>query len=145
MNLPEGKNLIGAFHQPIAVVADVDTLRSLPEREYRAGLGEVAKYALIAQLSREHVGLAEIVEAGAEAIRGRDADALTELVFGCVELKADFVARDPEERTGVREKVCKPFRERFERDAHPLLGGENTRLGGNLDVVHLPPIDLKSR
>ena len=92
VNLPEGKNLIGAFHQPIAVVADVDTLRSLPEREYRAGLGEVAKY----------VGLAEIVAAGAEAIRGRDADALTELVFGCVELKADFVARDPEERTGVR-------------------------------------------
>jgi 3-dehydroquinate synthase len=102
VNLPEGKNLIGAFHQPIAVVADVDTLRSLPEREYRAGLGEVAKYALIAQLSREHVELAEIVEADAEALRARNPDALTELVYGCVELKADVVARDPEERTGVR-------------------------------------------
>ena len=102
VNLPEGKNLIGAFHQPVAVVADVDTLRSLPEREYRAGLGEVAKYALIAQLSREHVELAEIVEADAEAVRGRNPDALTELVHGCVELKADVVARDPEERTGVR-------------------------------------------
>ena len=101
VNLPEGKNLIGAFHQPIAVVGDVDTLRSLPEREYRAGLGEVAKYALIAQLSRERVGPAEI-EANAEAIRGRNPDALTELVYGCVELKADVVARDPEERTGVR-------------------------------------------
>ena len=101
VNLPEGKNLIGAFHQPIAVVADVDTLGSLPEREYRAGLGEVAKYALIAQLSRERVGPAEI-EANAEAIRGRNPDALTELVYGCVELKADVVARDPEERTGVR-------------------------------------------
>jgi 5-deoxy-5-amino-3-dehydroquinate synthase len=102
VNLPEGKNLIGAFHQPIGVVADVDTLRSLPEREYRAGLGEVAKYALIAELSREHGGLAEIVEADAETIRDRDPDALTELVYGCVELKADVVARDPEERTGVR-------------------------------------------
>jgi 3-dehydroquinate synthase len=102
VNLPEGKNLIGAFHQPIGVVADVDTLRTLPEREYRAGLGEVAKYVLIAQLSGEHVGLAEIVEADAQAIRGRNAEALTELVYGCIELKADVVARDPEERTGVR-------------------------------------------
>ncbi|HEV3133964.1 MAG TPA: 3-dehydroquinate synthase [Acidimicrobiia bacterium] len=102
VNLPEGKNLLGAFHQPIAVVADVDTLRSLPEREYRAGLGEVAKYALIAQLSREHDGLAEIVEADAKALRARNPDALTELVYGCVELKADVVARDPEERSGVR-------------------------------------------
>jgi 3-dehydroquinate synthase len=102
VNLPEGKNLIGAFHQPIAVVADVDTLQTLPEREYRSGLGEVAKYALIAQLSREHAGLAEVVEADAEAIRERDPDALTELVYGCVELKADVVARDPQERTGVR-------------------------------------------
>jgi 5-deoxy-5-amino-3-dehydroquinate synthase len=102
VNLPEGKNLIGAFHQPIAVVADVDTLRSLPEREYRAGLGEVAKYALIEQLSREHDGLADLVEADAEALRGRNPDALTELVYRCVELKADVVARDPEERTGVR-------------------------------------------
>ena len=101
VNLPEGKNLIGAFHQPVAVVADVDTLGSLPERQYRAGLGEVAKYALIAQLSREHVGPAEI-EADAEAIRDRNPGALTELVYGCVELKAGVVARDPEERTGVR-------------------------------------------
>jgi len=102
VNLPEGKNLVGAFHQPIAVVADVDTLRTLPEREYRAGLGEVAKYALIAHLSREPGGLAELVEANAVAIRGREPAALTELVYRCVELKADVVARDPEERTGVR-------------------------------------------
>src|SRR5207237_189785 len=47
VNLPEGKNLVGAFHQPVAVLCDVDTLATLPEREYRAGLGEVAKYAFM--------------------------------------------------------------------------------------------------
>ena len=47
VNLPEGKNLVGAFHQPLAVLCDVDTLATLPEREYRAGLGEVAKYAFM--------------------------------------------------------------------------------------------------
>ena len=46
VNLPEGKNLVGAFHQPSAVLADAETLATLPEREYRAGLGEVAKYTL---------------------------------------------------------------------------------------------------
>jgi 5-deoxy-5-amino-3-dehydroquinate synthase len=102
VNLPEGKNLLGAFHQPAAVVADVDTLRTLTEREYRAGLGEVAKYALIAQLRGDGLELAELVETSAEAIRGRNAEVLTELVSRCVELKADVVARDPEERTGVR-------------------------------------------
>jgi 5-deoxy-5-amino-3-dehydroquinate synthase len=47
VNLPEGKNLVGAFHQPAGVLADVDTLATLPEREYRAGLGEVAKYGFM--------------------------------------------------------------------------------------------------
>jgi 5-deoxy-5-amino-3-dehydroquinate synthase len=102
VNLPEGKNLLGAFHQPAAVVADVDTLRTLPEREYRAGLGEVAKYALIAQLRGDGFALQELVETEATAIRGCDPDVLTELVRGCVELKADVVAQDPEERTGLR-------------------------------------------
>jgi 5-deoxy-5-amino-3-dehydroquinate synthase len=133
VNLPEGKNLIGAFHQPIAVVADVDTLQTLPEREYRAGLGEVAKYALIAQLCREHAGLAEVVEADAEAILGRDPDALTELVYGCVELKADVVARDPEERSGVRAVLNygHTFAHALEAtgDYHDLLHGEAVAVG----------------
>ena len=46
VNLPEGKNLVGAFHQPVAVLADVGTLSTLPDREYRSGLAEVAKYGL---------------------------------------------------------------------------------------------------
>jgi 3-dehydroquinate synthetase len=102
VNLPEGKNLVGAFHQPVAVFADVDTLGTLPEREYRAGLGEVAKYALISLLSGGDDSLARLVEDEAERVRGRDPEILTELVSRCVELKAEVVARDPEERTGLR-------------------------------------------
>jgi 3-dehydroquinate synthase len=102
VDLPEGKNLVGAFHQPIGVVADVATLATLPEREYRSGLGEVAKYALLARLTGDHVSLAELVEANAAEIRTRDPEVLTALVSCCVELKAGVVARDPEERTGLR-------------------------------------------
>jgi 5-deoxy-5-amino-3-dehydroquinate synthase len=96
VNLPEGKNLMGAFHQPFAVVADVDTLRTLPEREYRSGLGEVAKYALISNT------LDGLVDTESDGIRGREPEVLTDLVAACVELKAEVVARDPEERTGLR-------------------------------------------
>jgi 3-dehydroquinate synthase len=96
VNLPEGKNLLGAFHQPLAVLADVSLLATLPDREYRSGLGEVAKYALISN------ALDELVDHEADGIRGRDPEVLTELVARCVELKADVVARDPEERAGLR-------------------------------------------
>ncbi len=102
VNLPEGKNLVGAFHQPAAVFADVDTLRTLPAREYRAGLGEVAKYALISLLGGHDDSLARLVESDADRIRERDPELLTELVYRSVELKAEIVARDPEERTGLR-------------------------------------------
>jgi 3-dehydroquinate synthase len=103
VNLPEGKNLLGAFHQPVAVVADVDTLATLPEREYRAGLGEVAKYALIAWLSgRDDDRLNRMVDEDADRIRARDPEVLTDLVARCVDLKAGVVARDPEEQTGLR-------------------------------------------
>ena len=98
VNLPEGKNLVGAFHQPIGVLADVGTLATLPPREYRAGLGEVAKYSLmpggdeVASIVREH----------ADAVLARDAEALTRLVASCAAIKAAVVADDPEERTGRR-------------------------------------------
>jgi 3-dehydroquinate synthase len=98
VNLPEGKNLMGAFHQPAAVVADVDTLRTLPEREYRAGLGEVAKYAFLPEGER----LATWLVDGAERIRGRGPEVMTEVVAECVQIKATYVEADPEERTGTR-------------------------------------------
>ena len=98
VNLPEGKNLVGAFHQPIAVVADIDTLASLPASAYRSGLGEVAKYALMP----EGGAVAALLDAHADAARDRDPAVLTDLVAACAEIKAAIVAADPEERSGRR-------------------------------------------
>jgi 3-dehydroquinate synthase len=98
VNLPQGKNLLGAFHQPLAVFADVSTLTTLPPREYRAGLGEVAKYALMPGGER----VADIVREHAAAVVGRDRDVLVELVAACAAIKAHVVAIDPDERTGIR-------------------------------------------
>ena len=84
VNLPEGKNLVGAFHQPLAVYADVTTLTTLPAREFRAGLGEVAKYALMPGGER----VATIVERRAAAVVARDPGVLTELVAACAAIKA---------------------------------------------------------
>jgi 3-dehydroquinate synthase len=98
VNLPEGKNLVGAFHQPRAVLADVVTLRTLPPREYRAGLGEVAKYALMPGGD----AVAAIVREQAPRVVDRDPEALTALVAACAAMKAAVVAADPEERSGLR-------------------------------------------
>ena len=97
-NLPEGKNLVGAFHQPLAVAADTAVLATLPEREFRSGLGEVAKYALMPGGDE----VAAIVERDLPQVLARDADTLGALVAACVEIKADVVVRDPEERSGLR-------------------------------------------
>ncbi len=98
VNLPEGKNLVGAFHQPIAVLADVTTLETLPEREYRAGLGEIVKYALMP----EGGAVLRALETEAEAVAARDADVMASLVAECAAIKASVVAADPHERTGIR-------------------------------------------
>jgi len=98
VNLPEGKNLVGSFHQPAAVVADTTTLDSLPEAEFRCGLGEVAKYALLPQGAE----VAAILDTCRTAILARDAAALEQLVAACVAVKAEIVAADPQERTGAR-------------------------------------------
>jgi 3-dehydroquinate synthase len=91
VNLPEGKNLVGAFHQPIGVIADIETLATLPDRELRCGLGEIAKYALLSDLDLD-----------AQAVLARDAGALTGLVARAAAVKAAVVAGDPQERTGLR-------------------------------------------
>jgi len=101
VNLPEGKNLVGAFHQPLGVVADVDTLATLPEREYRGGLGEVAKYALMGGAA-DPTGLAATLAASRAALDARDPSVLSDLVVRCAEIKASVVAADPQERTGLR-------------------------------------------
>jgi len=99
VNLPEGKNLVGAFHQPVGVLCEVATLASLPEREYRAGLGEVAKYAFMgdAELSAT---LAD--DTAAAALLARDPATLTDVVARSAAIKAAVVSADEHERTGLR-------------------------------------------
>jgi 3-dehydroquinate synthase len=96
VNLAAGKNLVGAFHQPRLVLCDLQTLDSLPEREFRAGLAEVIKYGIIydadffARLERD---LPRILQ--------RNAKTLAEVVARCCEIKADVVSQD-ENETGLR-------------------------------------------
>lgn len=92
VNLPEGKNLVGAFHQPCVVVCDVLTLRTLPEREFRSGLAEVVKHGMIAD-----AGLFERLERSAERILARDAETLQEIVARSCAIKASVVEADERE------------------------------------------------
>lgn len=93
VNHPGGKNLLGAFHQPIAVLADTDTLRSLPPRELRAGLAEVVKYGLICD-AEFFVWL----EMHADDLLALQSDALAYAIRRCCEIKAAIVARDEREQ-----------------------------------------------
>ncbi len=101
VNLPEGKNLVGAFHQPLGVVADIGLLASLPDAELRCGLGEVAKYAL---LPEGGAVLAALGEHGG-ALEARDPEALGEVVAACAAIKAAVVAADPHEHSEVRVRL----------------------------------------
>lgn len=96
INLPEGKNLVGAFYQPGVVVADLDWLDSLPEREYLSGLAEVVKYGIICDAS-----LLDTMEAGVSAILRRDKALMAEIVARCCEIKAAIVEKD-ERESGLR-------------------------------------------
>ncbi len=93
VNLPVGKNLAGAFHQPRAVLADIDTLATLPEREYRAGLAEVIKGAAIGNES-----FFAWLEQQADALAARDPVTVLEAIVRKVEYKAGVVARDETEQ-----------------------------------------------
>jgi 3-dehydroquinate synthase len=92
VDLPRGKNLVGAFHQPIQVVADLRTLGTMAERDYAAGLAEVVKYGAI----RDAVFFGRL-EADADAILGRDPAALVDVVARCCEIKAEVVGADETE------------------------------------------------
>ena len=93
VNLPAGKNLIGAFHQPRAVVADTSTLATLPEREYRSGLAEVVKYGAIGDPA-----FFAWLEAQADALNARDEAALAQAIAISCRHKAGIVARDEHEQ-----------------------------------------------
>ena len=97
INHPRGKNLIGAFHQPVGVIIDLETLKTLPDREYRSGLAEVVKYGVI--LDAEFFAYLERNVAG---LNSRDPDVMRHVIARSCELKADVVSQDEYETTGLR-------------------------------------------
>jgi len=98
VNHARGKNMIGAFHQPIRVVSDLDTLRTLPLRELRAGLAEVIKYGIACD-----AGFLGWIEDHVEALVARDPAALGEAIRRSCEIKAAVVSAD--EREGGRREI----------------------------------------
>jgi 3-dehydroquinate synthase len=93
IDLPSGKNLIGAFHQPIAVIADLNTLRTLPAREIYAGLAEIIKYG-----AAFDIGFFSWLEKNIDALLALDETAMTEAISRSCRHKASVVARDETEQ-----------------------------------------------
>jgi 3-dehydroquinate synthase len=93
VNHPGGKNMIGAFHQPRAVIADTAVLASLPVRELRAGLAEVIKYGLIWDEA-----FFDWIESRLDALLARDAAALSHAIHRSCAIKAEIVSRDEREQ-----------------------------------------------
>lgn len=100
VDLPQGKNLVGAFHQPKAVVIDTATLKSLPPRELRAGLAEVVKYGIITDLT-----FFEFLEAHTGELLELDSAVIEHAVTRSVEIKADVVSRDEKETSDLRKTL----------------------------------------
>jgi len=121
VDLPAGKNLVGAFHQPAAVVIDTDTLATLPPRELSAGLAEVVKYGAIG----DGVFFAWL-EAHAEALLARDPDALAEAIERSCRHKAGVVARDETEQG---ERALLNFGHTFGHALETLAGYADLRHG----------------
>ena len=111
VNLPEGKNLVGAFWQPAAVLCDTEVLATLPPAEYRSGLGELAKYHFI----DETAGFADLP--------------LTVKIARCVEIKARFVEADEREEVGSG-----PLRRAILNYGHTLAHALET--AGHYDLRH---------
>jgi 3-dehydroquinate synthase len=128
INLPGGKNMVGAFWQPRGVTIDVDVLETLPDREYRAGLAEVVKYGVI-----QDAEFFAYLESNAAAVNERDPSVLTHIVERCCRLKADVVEQDEREETGLRAilNYGHTFGHAFEAatDYEELLHGEGVAIG----------------
>lgn len=115
------KNLIGVFHQPLAVLADLDTLASLPDRELRAGLAECVKHALIsADFDDPH--LWAWMHDRAPALLARDPAALAELVLRNVRIKARVVAGDEREETDEGGRALLNLGHTFGHAIEPMPG-----------------------
>lgn len=98
IDLDEGKNLVGAFKQPVYVAADTASLATLDDREWACGCGEIAKSALI-----DSPDFFEWLSQNAGLLASRDEKTVQEAITRCVVFKANVVAEDEEERAGVRE------------------------------------------
>ncbi len=96
INLPQGKNLVGAFHQPSLVVCDLQVLQTLPPRELRAGLAEVIKYGIIYDAA-----FFDYIEANLAKALALESDVMARLVARSCEIKAEVVSQD-ETETGLR-------------------------------------------
>ncbi len=96
VNLPEGKNLVGSFHHPVAVFADIDVLGTLPDRELRAGLMESIKAGIIRDRS-----LVRFMEENSDEVLDRDPKALEKVIAASIRMKAGVVNRD-ERENGLR-------------------------------------------
>ncbi|MGL4454917.1 MAG: 3-dehydroquinate synthase [Plesiomonas sp.] len=93
VNHPLGKNMIGAFHQPISVIIDIESLQTLPEREFAAGLAEVIKYGVIIDAE-----FFQWLELNLERVQALEPQAITYCIQRCCELKAQVVAADETEQ-----------------------------------------------
>jgi len=96
INHPLGKNMIGAFYQPQAVLADLETLKTLPRRELSAGMAEVIKYGALGD-----VDFFEWLEQNVADLLVQNQEKLTQAVYHCCKMKADIVAKDETEQ-GIR-------------------------------------------
>ena len=100
VDLPEGKNLLGTFHQPIAVLCDLDTLKTLPDRRLREGLAEIAKCAML-----DGPVAFTWLERHAEALVRREPKALEKAIGLAVRVKAAHVGDDERDVRGLRERL----------------------------------------
>ncbi len=96
VNHPQGKNMIGTFHQPDLVIIDTLTLNTLTEREYLAGLGEVVKYGIIYDSD-----FFQLLEDKAALLKDREQETVQEVVCRCIKIKSEIVAED-ERESGLR-------------------------------------------
>jgi 3-dehydroquinate synthase len=136
INLPVGKNLVGAFHQPCSIIIDPQVLLTLPDREFRSGLAEVIKYGVITDtllFSRLEKKMAQILK--------RDLDELSWIIERCCRIKAKIVSKDEFETKGLRAilNFGHTIGHGIENAAHySLLHGEAIALGmiGAVDLSH---------
>ena len=93
-----GKNLVGTFYPAESVMIASDTLKTLPDREYKCGLGEVVKHAFLSSDRRLH----DFLDCNKKAVMERDSSVLGEMIRLSLEVKIEYITKDPEEKKGIR-------------------------------------------